>query len=336
MFTLKPPYLLMVDGAEDLEVATKTASGIIFWRKDLCLGQLKTENTRVRLDLPLLTLEKAVEKGCRSLVVGVANFGGILLPEWTPIFLDAINNGLNIISGLHQRVSDIKNVHEAAIRKGVTIVELRTNKFNATTATGRKREGKRLLTVGSDCGVGKMFTALAIAKNLQCKNIDCTFRATGQTGILISGKGLAFDALKVDYVAAAVEALTPDNKEEHWDIIEGQGSILHPVCSVVLTLLHASQPDALVMCHDISRKNLYHYPDYAVPELSECLKANLAAAQFTNPKSRFVGIALNTSRLEEEHAVNLVNELEQKHQLPCTDPIRFGVDKIVPNMLSGS
>ena len=136
-------------------------------------------------------------------------------------------------------------------------------------ASGRKRSGKRVLTVGTDCAQGKKYTALALAKNLQSRGVDASFRATGQTGIMISGEGIAVDAVIADFVAGAAEQLSPDNAPDHWDVIEGQGSLFHPAyAGVTLGLLHGSQPDAIVLCHDPSRRTIDEYPNFPIPDFT--------------------------------------------------------------------
>ena len=169
--------------------------------------------------------------------------------------------------------------------------------------TGKKRSGRRVLTVGTDCAVGKKYTALAIEKEMRARGVDADFRATGQTGIFISGRGIAVDSVVSDFVSGAAEWLSPAAAPQHWDVIEGQGSLFHPAyAGVTLGLIHGSQPDALVLCHDLARTGIADYEGYAIPSYEACFEAYLAAARLTNPAARFAGVSLNTSSLDEAAA----------------------------------
>lgn len=329
---IKPPYLLFLENAQDELISAKTAYGIYYWRPELCLGQLNTNTSKIVLDLPKLTLEEAINNGAKSLILGIANFGGKISSEWIPILKDALKLGLDIVSGLHEFLKDIPELSETAKKYGRKLIDLRYIDQCFPHATGKKRKGKRLLTIGTDCGVGKMFTALAIEKELHRLNYKADFRATGQTGILIATEGLPFDAIKSDFVAGAMETLSPDNEEDHWDIIEGQGSILHPACGVVLALLHGSQPDAIVLCHEATREYLYGYPHYKTPELDYCLRANLEAIRLTNSDVVCVGISINSSRISLKETEKLMEFYENKLNLPCVDPVKIGVGKIINYM----
>ena len=161
--------------------------------------------------------------------------------------------------------------------------------------TGKKRSGKRVLTVGTDCAVGKKYTALAIEKEMRSRGVDADFRATGQTGIFISGRGIAVDSVVSDFVSGAAEWLSPAAAPQHWDVIEGQGSLFHPAyAGVTLGLIHGSQPDVMVLCHDLARTGIADYDGYAIPSYEACFEAYLAAARLTNPAARFAGVSLNT------------------------------------------
>ena len=156
------------------------------------------------------------------------------------------------------------------------------------------------------------------------------FRATGQTGILISGRGVAIDAVVGDFLSGAAEALSPRGAPDHWDIIEGQGSLFHPAyAAVTLGLVHGSQPDALVLCHDLARCTLASFPHFPVVSLEQAMPAYLSAARLTNPRAKFVGVALNTSSLSEREAKGILDRIAEQLGLPCVDPIRTGVDLLV-------
>ncbi len=200
---------------------------------------------------------KARSRGAQSLVIGVANSGGFIADNWISGLIEVVNAGLDIISGMHAQLKDIPPLRDAADRAGQRLIDVRQPPRDIPIGTGLKRSGKRLLTVGTDCALGKKYMALAITRALRERSIDADFRATGQTGIMIAGGGIAMDAVVADFAAGAAEMLTPDAPDDHWDVIEGQGSILHPVYSgVSLALLHGSQPDVVVVCHDPTRARL--------------------------------------------------------------------------------
>src|SRR5262249_10280049 len=161
-----------------------------------------------------------------------------------------------------------------------------------------KRSGQRLLTVGTDCALGKKYTALALVAAFRKRGVDADFRATGQTGIMISGGGIPLDAVISDFAAGAAEMLTPDAAPDHWDVVEGQGSLFHPsYAGVSLALLHGTQPDVLVLCHEVGRERLAGLEEYATPDLQEAIGLNLILGRRTNQQIRCAGISLNTSIL---------------------------------------
>ena len=326
---LKRPYLMFLGTAPDA-LAAKTAQGIVDWRRDWCLGQLRLPGCRADLGLPDMTIEEAASAGARTVIVGVANRGGVLDPGWVPPLVEALTRGMDLASGLHQRLSEVPELKAAAARLGRELADVRHPARDFAVGTGRKRGGKRLLTVGTDCSIGKMYTALAIEKEMQRRGMKADFRATGQTGIFIAGDGVSIDAVVSDFVSGAVEWLSPENAPDHWDVIEGQGSLFHAsYAGVSLGLLHGAQPDALVMCHEPTRPHMRGLPHYKLPELGHCIEANLAAARLTNPAVRCVGISLNSSALDPAAAERCLKEIGMKHGLPAVDPLRTGVGPIV-------
>ena len=192
-----------------------------------------------------------------------------------------------------------------------------------------KRPGKRLLTVGTDCSVGKKYAALAIAGEMRRRGMDAEYRATGQTGILIAGAGIAIDAVVSDFAAGAAEVLSPDNHPDHWDIVEGQGSLFHPsFAGVSLALLHGTQPDAFVVCHEPTRKTMRNVAR-PVPRIDDVIEATVALGRLTNAAIRCVGIAINTGALEPDAARRCVEEAGVQLDWPVCDPMRDGVGDIV-------
>lgn len=326
------PYLLFLGNiAERLDA--KTALGLQHWRPELCAGQHRLSASAVDIGLPDMTPAQAAQAGARTLVVGVAPFGGDIAPEWRAVFLDAIDAGLNIASGMHRRLTSIEGLAERAASRGVSLFDVRHADATFSVASGRKRTGKRLLTVGVDCAVGKKYTALAIHKAMLEHGAKATFRATGQTGILIAGGGIAIDAVVSDFVAGAAEALSPDNVADHWDIIEGQGSLFHPAyAGVSLGLLHGSQPDAIVVCHEPGRVTIDGYPSYPLPTLEACIARHEEAARLTNPDAHCVGISLDTSRLSSAQRRQAIDDVARRTGLPVIDPIATGAGAIADTL----
>jgi uncharacterized NAD-dependent epimerase/dehydratase family protein len=175
-----------------------------------------------------------------------------------------------------------------------------------------------------------MYTALACEKEMRARGLKAEFRATGQTGIFIAGQGVSIDAVVADFISGAVEWLTPENDADHWDLIEGQGSLYHAsYAGVTLGLIHGSQPDALVMCHEPTRPHMRGLPHYKLPDLRSCIDANVAAARLTNSGARCVGLSVNTAALDAAAAERYLKDTEQQYGLPTADPMRTGVGKIV-------
>lgn len=330
---IQGPYLLFLGDAPDLATA-KTAAGIRQWRPESCAGQLRLPGCRVDLGLPDLTPTEAAAKGIRTMILGIANDGGFIAPNWVAAIVAALEAGLDVASGLHEPLAGVPGIEAAARLTGRRLIEVRQPAETFRPGTGRKRSGKRLLTVGTDCAVGKKYAALAIERELRARGIDADFRATGQTGIFISGRGIAVDSVVSDFVSGAAEWLSPAADSGHWDVIEGQGSLFHPAyAGVTLGLIHGSQPDAMVLCHDLARREIADYPGFAIPSYDAAFDSYLGAARLTNPSARFVGVCLNTSQLEEPDARRALAHVARLTSLPCCDPIRTGVATIVDRML---
>ena len=330
--SMRTPYLMFLGNAAD-QLAAKTAAGVVHWRPDICLGQLRLDGCNADLGLPDMTLKDAAEAGAKTLIVGVANRGGIMSDTWVEVLVNALELGFDIASGLHNRLSDTLAIKNAAEANGCQLSDVRhpTRSFNV--ASGKKRIGKRLLPVGTDCSVGKMYTALALEREMQARGMMATFRATGQTGIFIAGNGVSVDAVVADFISGATEWLAPDNDPDHWDLIEGQGSLFHAsYAGVSLGLLHGAQADALVLCHEPTRIHMRGLPEYPLPGIAECIAANETAARLTNPAAKWVGIAVNTQALGDEGADAYLAGLEDEHGLPAVDPVKTGVGKLVDNL----
>ena len=331
--SLKAPYLIFL-GEEDSPTYAKTGAGIAHWRRDDCLGQLNLPPGTVDIGLPQMNIQQASEQGAKTLVIGTSVVGGAIPENWIEILIEAMESGMDIAAGVHTKLNDNPRLVEVAEKTGQSLIDVRTPPAEIPVGTGKKRSGKRLLTVGTDCALGKKYTALAIDKGLREKGIDSTFRATGQTGILISGSGMPIDSVVADFISGAAEILSPDNDPEHWDIIEGQGSLHHPgYAAVSMGLLLGSQPDVFVVCTELGREKIKGWPDFDLPSIDEVIKRTIDIGKRTNPEIRCIGISVNSSSLSEEDAMQQISELEKSYGLPVTDPIRFGVEKLTKAIL---
>src|SRR4029077_4114174 len=291
-------YLLFLGDTTEPSFA-KTAFGLRDWVPERCVGEWACEGATVTTGLPRLTPREAYDKGARGLVIGVANMGGVIGESWVPLLVEALQCGLDLGSGPPAKLRALPQLRETAVRCGRKLIDVRVPPASIPIGTGRKRTGKRLLTVGTDCALGKKYTALALARAFAERGVAVDFRATGQTGILIAGGGIPMDAVVSDFEAGAAEVLSPSAKPDHWDVIEGQGSLFHPsYAAVSLGLLHGSQPDVFVVCHEPGRKHLVGHPDFAVPSLPETIDLTLRLGRRTNPAIRCGGISLNTSGLD--------------------------------------
>ena len=328
MLVLRQPYLLY-RGDATLKSDCKTAFGLRDWCREAVLAEWSHPNGTVTLDLPRLAPREAAAKGAGSLVVGVAPTGGSLPEHWLGDLEAALEAGLDVVSGMHTRLADFPRLVRAAERAGRRLVDVRHTGGRYPVATGRKRTGFRVLTVGTDCALGKKYTALALTRALKARGIEATFRATGQTGIMIAGEGIPMDATISDFLAGAAEQLSPDNAPGHWDVIEGQGSLYHPAyAAVTLGLLHGSQPDAIVLCHDPARTTIEEYPDYPIPPLQEVIDYYLEVGRLTNRRIRCVGLSINSSELAADAWERYRSGLEASLHLPVCDPLRGGVEPL--------
>ena len=321
---LPQPYLLFLGDTVEAGFA-KTAFGLRDWAPDVCVGEFALPGAKVSVGLPQIRPAEAADRGARSLVIGVANSGGFIAEAWVPALVEALEAGLDIVSGMHAKLVCIPELRYGAERLGRRLIDIRTPPQNIPIATGLKRPGKRLLTVGTDCALGKKYTALSIARAIKGKGMAADFRATGQTGIMISGGGIPMDAVISDFAAGAAEMLSPAAAPDHWDVIEGQGSILHPAyAGVSLALLHGSQPDVFVVCHDPSRTRLLGDEEFVVPPVEQIIDLTIRLGSRTNPAIRCGGISLNTSSMGQAEAAELCARESDRLAIPVADPIRGG------------
>ena len=332
--SLEPPYLIYLGDVPDLHHA-KTGAGVAYWRPENCVGQMRLPDCPVDLDLPEMTVQEAKDAGVKTIIVGVAPKGGQIPENWIPPLAELAGAGFDIAAGLHTKLSDTADLVTAANESGAKLIDVRMPPPNLPVADGRPRTGKRILTVGTDCAVGKKYSALALHRELDRRGIKATFRATGQTGIMIAGEGLPIDSVVADFISGAAEVLSPDNDDDHWDVIEGQGSLLNPsYAGVSLGLLHGSQPDAIILCHDVESVETEGVAgDYPIPELDEVIDDTLRMARRTNAKCFCAGVSVNTSSLSDFERDNYLSKLQSELGLPCVDPLAIGMSPIANFLL---
>jgi uncharacterized NAD-dependent epimerase/dehydratase family protein len=326
---IETPYLLFLGDAPD-QLAGKVAQGIRDWRPEHALGQLRLDGCRADMGLPDMTLRQGLDAGARTLVIGVANRGGTIAEAWKPTLRQALALGYDLASGLHHLLRDEPDLVEVARNHGRALHDVRVPPRRYPVASGERRSGRRLLAVGTDCSVGKMYAALAIEREMRAREMKATFRATGQTGILITGDGVPLDAVVADFMAGAVEWLTPDNDPDHWDLIEGQGSLFHVSFSgVTLALVHGGCPDALILCHEPTRTHMRGLPHHRLPSLEDLRDTALDLARVANPDCAVTGIAVNTAALDAAAAEACLREIEARLGVPTVDPYRQGAGRLV-------
>lgn len=331
---IQTPYLLFLGDAPD-QLAAKVAQGIKDWRPENAVGQFRMEGCGADMGLTDMSLEEGLEAGAKTLVIGVANRGGVISAEWKKVLVQALQLGYDIAAGLHNLLRNEDELQAAARVNGGTLFDVRIPTVAYPIANGKKRTGKRALAIGTDCSCGKMYTAMSMDAEMVKRGLKSTFRATGQTGILVTGKGVPLDAVIADFMAGAVEYLTPDNDEDHWDHIEGQGSLFHVSYSgVTMALIHGGQPDALILCHEPTRTHMRGLPEYKLPTLEQLRDTALPIARVANPNCQVAGISVNTKALTEDEARTYLAELEDRMGLPATDPFRFGAGKLVDALLA--
>ncbi|MGD0992422.1 MAG: DUF1611 domain-containing protein [Gemmatimonadales bacterium] len=343
---LAPTFLAVADGSFGV-ITAKTAVSAIRYFPERVVGVLdSTASARTVQEaigfggaIPIVrTLEEglALKPPPQALLIGIAPRGGRLPPAWRGWIEQAIERGLEIWSGLHTYLSDDPDLAARARKRGVRIFDLRRPPEGLPVANGRARlvDALVVLTVGSDCNSGKMTALIEIERGLRERSVGCRFVATGQTGILLAGKGIAVDAVVGDFIAGATEQMVVEAAGgADVVLVEGQGSLIHPGYSgVSLGLIHGSCPAAMILCHQPSRKLVSEYHGASaflpIPPLARLVHLHEQAAALVNP-SRVIGIALMTYDLPEAAARDAVRRAEDETGLPATDPVRFGVAPLV-------
>jgi uncharacterized NAD-dependent epimerase/dehydratase family protein len=335
--SIEPPFLLYLGDVADDDHA-KTGHGLAYWRPERCVGQMRFPDCPVDLGLPEMSVEEAAKAGVKTAIVGVAPVGGQIPDHWLPHLIELAEAGISIAAGMHSKLKKMPDLIAAAYKGGATLTDVRVPPENLPVGQGRPRSGKRILTIGTDCAVGKKYSALALHREFEQRGIKTTFRATGQTGIMIAGEGIPIDAVVSDFVSGAAEVLSPDNDDDHWDIIEGQGSLLNPSYSgVSLGLMHGSQPDAVILCHDAARTDILEvFGDYPIPELDEVIDDALRFARRTRPGCFCAGVSINTSSMSDFERDGYLGKMQDHLGIPCVDPVATGMTPIANFLLKHS
>jgi len=328
------PFVVFFGDTAD-DTYGKTGLGLVYWRRAHCAGQLRLPGCGVDAGVPELAVADAKRAGVRSLIIGSAAVGGGIPSHWVETLNSAASAGIDIVAGLHMRLASLPGLAQAAVAGGARLIDVRVPPEGLPVGTGRKRRGRRLLTVGTDCASGKKYTALALARDLRAGGVKSDFRATGQTGIMIAGRGIPLDAVIADFVTGAAEMLSPDNDADHWDIVEGQGAIFHPgYLQVTIGLLVGSQPDAFVVCHDPLRHTISGWPEFPLPRIAAVIERTIAIGALTNPLIRCVGVALDTSKVAAAARGELLQRYAQETGLPCVDPLIDGTAAVRERLMA--
>ncbi len=322
----------------DLEA--KTASGLIMYKPDEVVAVIDSTKAGRSVqqilgfggEIPIVSnLPNSLKYGPNALLIGIAPRGGKLPSEWRQVIKQALENRLDVISGLHDMLNEDPEFSMLALLKGTKIHDLREAKKYNKVATGdpSRIKAKVVLTVGTDCKVGKMITSIEIAKESKKHGWNSHFVATGQSGMVIAGEGVPIDSIIGDFMSGAIEEFLSE-KSSFYDLlsVEGQGTILHPGYSgVSLALIHGSLPDAMVLCHFPGREKIKNY-QVKIPPLPEVIELHEQIARPIKP-SRVIGISLNTQELTEKEAKEEIKRTEQQTGLPTVDPVRFGCQKLI-------
>ena len=332
-----PKHLILADG-DFGPMTSKTANSIIRFQPDRVVGVLDRKTAgRTSQDvhgfggtIPIVaTMAEGLALGATSVLVGIAPQGGRLPADWRDWLREALDGGCDIVSGLHTFLADDPILAEAAQRAGRSITDIRRPPADLPVASGLAKQLDPLvvLTVGTDCNVGKMTSQLQLVRGLNERGLRTNFVATGQTGIMIEGWGIGVDAVVADFIGGAAEQITLRGAEQaDVVLVEGQGSINHPGYSgVTLGLLHGSCPDAMILCHQASREFIGDYRKASwlrIPPLAEYVEVYERIAGMVHP-SKVIGIAMNTYDLDDAAARAACERATAETGLPCTDPVRF-------------
>nr|MDR4507789.1 DUF1611 domain-containing protein [Candidatus Brocadiaceae bacterium] len=335
----KRRLVILTEGKLDV-LEAKTAVSVIRYCKDNVVAVIDRYNAGKNLesiigtgkDIPVFsTVEETLSLKPTTLLIGIAPSGGLLPQEWRVHIAAALKNNLHIMSGLHYCVSNDPEFCKLAGDSQLEICDIRRPPADISIGTGKAKDTNtlRVLTIGTDCNIGKMVTSVEIANAAKKRGIHACFVATGQTGIIIEGSGIAVDHVISDFISGAAEKLVMDRIHYQLLSIEGQGTIMHPAYSgVSLGLLHGVAPQGLILCHQPNRKALLHFENFRLEALSTIIELNEKLSQPICP-AKVLGISLNCYDMSDYEAVQEIKKVEKELQLPATDPVKFGVDKFL-------
>jgi uncharacterized NAD-dependent epimerase/dehydratase family protein len=332
-------YVVLAEGYSSDPHYGKTARGIVGYGLTPVVALLdSTRVGEVQGGVPIVgSVKEALCFGPTTAMVGIVTAGGRFPPAWRELLKECIVNGLDIENGLHQFIEDDLELKELAGRHRVALRDLRRppNDLNVPTGENLRLSAKTVLTVGSDCAIGKMTVSLELDRAARARGLASVFVPTGQTGIAIAGWGIAVDAVVSDFIAGAAERLVVEGAERGGELlmVEGQGSLTHPAYSgVTLGLIHGSAPHAYVLCHQAGTSEHEGFPGHPFPTLSELVDLHQRVSLRARP-ARVVAIAINTRLLDEHDARVAISDAAVETALPADDPVRFGPNKLLDAVL---
>ena len=333
-------YLILAEGRSDDPHYGKTARGILRYAPDPTVAILDSTHAGESYGgIPVVaTVEEALPFGPTTAVVGVATQGGRFPPAWRTLLKQSIASGLDVESGLHEFVTEDEELVALAREHGVELRDLRKPPEGLNVPTGENLElpATIVLTVGSDCAIGKKTVALELDLEARRRGLSSVFVPTGQTGIAIAGWGIAVDAVVSDFLAGAAEQLVVEGHRRGGELlfVEGQGSLSHPAYSgVTLGLLHGSAPHLLVLCHQAGTTEVEGYPGHPLLPLPELVELH-EWISLPARKARVAAIALNTRDLSEDAARAATARAEAETGVTADDPVRFGADRLLDAVLA--
>jgi uncharacterized NAD-dependent epimerase/dehydratase family protein len=331
--------VILAEGRSDDPHFGKTARGVLRYRPDDVVAVLDSARAGEELEgFPIVaSVADALQFDPTVALVGVATQGGRFPPAWRDLLKDSIAAGLDVESGLHEFITEDMELTELAARHGVELRDLRKAPAGLNVPTGANLEhaARTILTVGSDCAIGKMTVCLELDREARARGVRSEFVPTGQTGIAIAGWGISVDAVVADFIAGAAEQLVVEGVRRGGDLlfVEGQGSLLHPAYSgVTLGLMHGSAPHAYVLCHQSGETVVDGDERFPIPPLADLVALHESISLLARP-AKVEAIALNTRLLDELAARRAISAAEDETSLPADDPVRFGAARLVDALL---
>jgi uncharacterized NAD-dependent epimerase/dehydratase family protein len=336
-----PRRLVILTEGHTEPITGKTASCILRYRPEEVVALLdSTQAGRTAQELlgvggktPVVG-RLADAPSANTLMIGIAPSGGRIPPAWKAIILDALNRGMNVVSGLHEFISDNPEFAAAAKKSGAQIIDVRKNdEHDVSHRKNIREECLRIHTVGQDCSIGKMLVAVELTNALKKSGKDAKFIATGQTGILVEGDGVPIDRVIADFVAGAIEKQILAQQHHEMLVIEGQGSISHPKYSAVtLGLLHGCAPHGMILCYEAGRTHVHGMEYVKLQPLDKLLKVYETVASLVSP-SKVIGVAINSRLLNAEQAAAEREKARRELRLPVCDVVRDGPDELADAIL---